>query len=146
MPALAMTDHGNLYGAVEFYQAAEAARRDGADIKAILGCEIYLAPESMHEKKELAGRKRATHLTLLAENNTGWANDRYDTLVTEAARERSPERRQSLYDAAQRILCEEEVPIAPLFVQAINLAVSPRVYGFEPNPMDILFLDRVRVE
>jgi oligopeptide transport system substrate-binding protein len=81
-----------------------------------------------------------------ANNNTGWANDRYDALVEEAARERLPERRQSLYDAAQRILCEEEVPIAPLFVQSINLAVSPRVHGFEPNPMDILFLDRVRVE
>lgn len=69
MPALAMTDHGNLYGAIEFYEKARAA-----GVKPILGCEIYLAPESMYDKKEIPGRKRATHLTLLAENNQGWAN------------------------------------------------------------------------
>lgn len=69
MPAVAMTDHGNLYGAIEFY---EAARDHG--VKPILGCEIYLAPESLVDKKEIPGRKRATHLTLLAENNTGWKN------------------------------------------------------------------------
>jgi oligopeptide transport system substrate-binding protein len=65
-----------------------------------------------------------------ANNNTGWGNARYDALVAEAARERSPEHRQALYDEAQRILCEDEVPIAPLFVQSINLAVAPRVRGF----------------
>ncbi|MBB80894.1 MAG: DNA polymerase III subunit alpha [Roseibacillus sp.] len=69
MPAVAMTDHGNLYGAIEFY---EAARKEG--VKPILGCEIYLAPESMDHRQEIPGRKRATHLTLLAENNTGWEN------------------------------------------------------------------------
>jgi DNA polymerase-3 subunit alpha len=69
MPAVAMTDHGNLYGAIEFY---EAARKEG--VKPILGCEIYLAPESMEHRQEIPGRKRATHLTLLAENNTGWEN------------------------------------------------------------------------
>ncbi len=69
MPAVAMTDHGNLFGAIEFYEAAKAA-----GVKPILGCEIYLAPEGMDHKKEVPGRKRATHLTLLAENNIGWAN------------------------------------------------------------------------
>jgi len=69
MPAVAMTDHGNLFGAIEFYEKAKAA-----GVKPILGCEIYLAPESLHEKKEIPGRKRATHLTLLAENNVGWKN------------------------------------------------------------------------
>lgn len=69
MPAVAVTDHGNLFGAVEFYQKCKKA-----GVKPIFGCEIYLAPFSMHEKKELVGRKRATHLTLLAENNEGWAN------------------------------------------------------------------------
>ena len=69
MPAVAMTDHGNLFGAIEFYEAARAA-----GVKPILGCEIYLAPESMAHKKEIPGRKRATHLTLLAENNKGWKN------------------------------------------------------------------------
>ena len=69
MPAVAMTDHGNLYGAIEFY---EAVRKKG--VKPILGCEIYLAPESMEHRQEIPGRRRATHLTLLAENNTGWEN------------------------------------------------------------------------
>ena len=69
MPAVAMTDHGNLYAAIEFY---EAVSKQG--VKPILGCEIYLAPESMEHRKEVPGRKRATHLTLLAENNTGWEN------------------------------------------------------------------------
>ena len=69
MPAVAMTDHGNLYGAIEFYQAAKKA-----GVKPILGCEIYLAPLTMADKKELVGRKRATHMTLLAENDEGWHN------------------------------------------------------------------------
>lgn len=69
MPAVAMTDHGNLYGAIEFYQAAKKA-----DIKPIIGCEVYLAPGDMMEKKDVAGRKRASHLTLLAETNEGYAN------------------------------------------------------------------------
>ena len=63
-----------------------------------------------------------------------------------AAREADPERRQRLYDEAQRILCEEDVPIVPLFVSSLNLAVSPRVKNFEPNAMDILFLEEVWVE
>lgn len=69
MPAVAMTDHGNLYGAIEFYQACTAA-----DVKPIFGCEIYLAPGKMEEKKDMPGRKRATHMTLLAETNEGWLN------------------------------------------------------------------------
>ena len=69
MPAVAMTDHGNLYGAVKFYQDCHKA-----GVKPILGCEIYLAPGKMADKKELVGRKRATHMTLLAETNEGWSN------------------------------------------------------------------------
>jgi DNA polymerase-3 subunit alpha len=69
MPAVAMTDHGNLYGAVKFYQECTKA-----GVKPIFGCEIYLAPFGFDEKKEIPGRKRATHLTLLAENETGWQN------------------------------------------------------------------------
>ncbi len=69
MPAVAMTDHGNLYGAIEFYQNCKKA-----GVKPILGCEIYLAPLTMADKKELVGRKRATHMTLLAETNEGWNN------------------------------------------------------------------------
>jgi DNA polymerase-3 subunit alpha len=69
MPAVAMTDHGNLYGAIQFYQKARAS-----NIKPIIGCEAYLAPGSMHHKEEVAGRKRSSHLTLLAQNNTGFEN------------------------------------------------------------------------
>jgi len=69
MPAVAITDHGNLYGAVEFYQEAV-----NAGIKPIIGCEAYLAPGSMQEKKDIAGRRRSSHLTLLAETDEGYAN------------------------------------------------------------------------
>lgn len=69
MPAVAVTDHGNLYGAIDFYMAAKKAKT-----KAILGCEAYLAPGSMHDKNEVAGRKRASHLTLLAASNEGFEN------------------------------------------------------------------------
>ncbi len=69
MPAVAMTDHGNLYGAIDFYQACTAA-----GVKPILGCEIYLAPFSAQEKVKVPDRKNATHMTLLAETNLGWEN------------------------------------------------------------------------
>ena len=70
MPAIALTDHGNLFGAVEFYQAAEQVK-----IKPILGCEIYVAPGSMHDKKTTNGGKDAAfHMTLLAANDAGYRN------------------------------------------------------------------------
>jgi DNA polymerase-3 subunit alpha len=69
MPAVAMTDHGNLYGTIDFYQSCKKA-----GIKPILGCEIYLAPGSADDKKKILNRKSATHLTLLAETNEGWEN------------------------------------------------------------------------
>ncbi len=77
MPAVAMTDHGNLYGAIEFYQ--EARKKN---INPIIGCEAYLAPLSMEHKEEVAGRKRSSHLTLLAANNTGFEN--LSRLITKA--------------------------------------------------------------
>lgn len=69
MPAVAMTDHGNMYGAISFYMKAQSAK-----IKPILGCEVYLAPYAVEDRKEFPGRKRATHLTLIAETNEGWSN------------------------------------------------------------------------
>ena len=69
-PALALTDHGNLYGALEFY---EAAKEEG--IKPILGCEVYIAPGDRFEKKSGAGGKDANyHLLLLARNLEGYQN------------------------------------------------------------------------
>ncbi len=69
MPAVAMTDHGNLFGAVEFYQNAEKA-----GVKPIIGCEVYVAPGSMHEKKATSGKDAAYHFTLLAETDEGYRN------------------------------------------------------------------------
>ena len=78
-----------------------------------------------------------------ANNHTGWGSPRYDALIEQGARERDPVRRQALYDEAQRILCEQEVPIVPFFVTSLNMAISDRVLDFRPNAMDIHFLDRV---
>ena len=85
--------------------------------------------------------------TSYSENNhTGFANPHYDALVLRAASEVDPATRQSLYDEAQRILCEQDVPIVPLFVTASNFAVARRVHGFVPSPMDLYFFDRVSAE
>ena len=69
MNALALTDHGNLYGALEFYQTA----RD-AGIKPILGYEAYVAPGSRFHKDAASMKEASFHLTLLAQNRTGFEN------------------------------------------------------------------------
>src|SRR3990172_2623101 len=69
MNGLALTDHGNLYGALEFYQAC----RD-AGINPILGYEAYVAPGSRFEKSGETSRDAAYHLTLLAQNLAGFNN------------------------------------------------------------------------
>jgi DNA polymerase-3 subunit alpha len=70
MDSVAVTDHGNLFGAIEFYQSAI---KHG--IKPILGCELYVAPGSRFEKKTGAERgEGAFHLTLLVKNRTGYFN------------------------------------------------------------------------
>jgi DNA polymerase-3 subunit alpha len=69
-PALAITDHGVLYGAIDFYQAAREA-----GIKPIIGCEVYVAPGSRLEKKAGSGGRDAYHhLGLLAKDETGYKN------------------------------------------------------------------------
>jgi DNA polymerase III subunit alpha len=68
MPAVAVTDHGNLFGAIEFYQEATKA-----GIKPIIGCEAYVAPRS-HKEKASSLRDAAYHFTLLAENEIGYRN------------------------------------------------------------------------
>jgi len=68
MPALAITDHGALYGVVEFYQAAQEA-----GIKPIIGMEAYLAPRRLHDRNAAEDRK-PYHLLLLAQNQTGYKN------------------------------------------------------------------------
>src|SRR4051812_29466341 len=68
MNALALTDHGNLHGALEFYQQAKTA-----GINPVVGYEAYVAPESRY-KKEGGTRESSYHLTLLAQNRTGFRN------------------------------------------------------------------------
>jgi DNA polymerase-3 subunit alpha len=69
MPAVAMTDHGNMYGAIEFYQAAQKA-----GIKPIIGCEVYMAPGSMSDKSATSARDASFHFTLLAKDFDGYSN------------------------------------------------------------------------
>ena len=63
--AVAMTDHGVMYGAIEFYENCTAH-----GVKPILGCETYIAPSGINSRED----KRSNHLILLAENDTGWHN------------------------------------------------------------------------
>ena len=67
MPALAMTDHGNMSGAIDFFETCVKA-----GIKPIIGCEAYLAPKSRLEKK--SGQGGSSHLILLVKNETGYRN------------------------------------------------------------------------
>ena len=69
MNAAAITDHGVMYGVIDFYREA----RD-AGINPIIGCEVYVAPNSRFDKEMTGGEDRYYHLVLLAENNTGYAN------------------------------------------------------------------------
>jgi len=69
MKAMALTDHGNMFGAIEFYQTAI---KHG--IKPIVGCEIYVSPGSRFEKRTGEGGEGNYHLTLLAKNETGYFN------------------------------------------------------------------------
>jgi DNA polymerase-3 subunit alpha len=69
MPAIAMTDHGNMFGAVDFYQTASEK-----GLKPIIGCESYIAPGSRLDKKASSARDAAFHLVLLAKDDTGYKN------------------------------------------------------------------------
>ena len=69
MNSAAITDHGVMYGVIDFYNAA---KEEG--IKPILGCEVYVAPNSRFDKELTGGDDRYYHLVLLAENNVGYEN------------------------------------------------------------------------
>ena len=69
MTAGAITDHGVMYGVIDFYKEAKAA-----GINPILGCEVYVAPNSRFDKELTGGEDRYYHLVLLAENNKGYEN------------------------------------------------------------------------
>src|SRR4029077_8389435 len=69
MSAIAITDHGNLYGAIEFYKECKAA-----GINPVIGYEAYLAPNSRLDKTSSKRGDAYSHLTLLAKNRTGFQN------------------------------------------------------------------------
>ena len=69
MNSAAITDHGVMYGVIDFYREARAQ-----GIKPILGCEVYVAPGSRFDKEAAGGEDRYYHLVLLAENNQGYQN------------------------------------------------------------------------
>ena len=69
MPAVAITDHGNMHGVLEFYVKAKKL-----GIKPIIGCEVYVAPQSRRDRGESETGGRTHHIVLLAENNAGYRN------------------------------------------------------------------------
>ncbi|MBI5124344.1 MAG: DNA polymerase III subunit alpha [Candidatus Omnitrophica bacterium] len=69
MPACAITDHGNMFGAIEFYDMAMKV-----GVKPIIGCEVYIAPDSRFEKSSHGIQEASFHLILLAKNETGYRN------------------------------------------------------------------------
>ena len=69
MDSMAITDHGVMYGVIDFYRAAREV-----GIKPIIGCEIYVAPNSRFDREQTGGEDRYYHLVLLAENDTGYHN------------------------------------------------------------------------
>ncbi len=69
MPAVAITDHGNLFGAMDFYSQVQAA-----GIKPIIGCEVYIAPGSRFDQSNAGGEQKPYHLVLLCENERGYRN------------------------------------------------------------------------
>ena len=69
MDSIAITDHGVMYGVIDFYRAAREA-----GVKPIIGCEVYVAPGSRFDRENVHGEDRYYHLVLLAENNQGYQN------------------------------------------------------------------------
>ena len=69
MDSMAITDHGAMYGVIDFYRAAK-----DAGVKPIIGCEVYVAPGSRFDRETVSGEDRYYHLVLLAENNQGYEN------------------------------------------------------------------------
>lgn len=69
MNSAAITDHGVMYGCIDFYKAAKEA-----GVNPVLGCEVYVAPASRFDREPGSGEERYYHLVLLAENNQGYAN------------------------------------------------------------------------
>jgi len=79
-------------------------------------------------------------------NHTGWCNPRYDAAVDEAAHTSDPAQRKRLYDEAQRILTETDVPVAPFFISLQFSMVKPYVKGLVIDRLSLIRLDRVYID
>lgn len=79
-------------------------------------------------------------------NRTRWCNKEYDALVYQAAEELEPVKRKALYDKAQVILTENDVPIVPFFISNQQNMIKPYVKGLVPNPLDLVLFKQVYFE
>ena len=79
-------------------------------------------------------------------NRTRWCNKEYDALVYRAAEETDPAKRKELYDKAQKILTENDVPIVPFYVSNQQNMIKPYVKGLVPNPLDLVLFKYVYFE
>ena len=85
-------------------------------------------------------------ITTSGNNRLRWANQHYDQLVAKGSTLKNPQDRKTVYDEAQVLLTETEVPMIPLFVSAQNLLVKPYIRGLKTNAMELLYLKRIRIE
>ena len=79
-------------------------------------------------------------------NRLKWSNSDYDKLVARGSTLKNPKEREKIYDQAQILLTETEVPMIPLFVSAQNLLVKPYIKGLKTNAMELLYLKKIRSE
>jgi oligopeptide transport system substrate-binding protein len=79
-------------------------------------------------------------------NRLRWSHPRYDELIALGSTLKNPQERQAVYDEAQILLTEKEVPMIPLFVSAQNLLVKPYVQGLKNNAMELLYLKRIQIQ
>lgn len=79
-------------------------------------------------------------------NKTKWSNPEYDRLIAEGAKEFNLQKRLDIYRRAQKILTEEDVPIVPLFIEALNYLIRPYVKGYRMDAMSLHILKNVKIE
>ena len=103
MDSMAITDHGVMYGVIDFYRAAREV-----GIKPILGCEVYVAPGSRFDRENGAGEDRYYHLILLAENNTGYKNLMDVAIIHKT--EEAEETDSRLLDLSENYVKVDEIP------------------------------------
>lgn len=79
-------------------------------------------------------------------NETGWCNSKYDSLVDKAAGETDPERRLELYNRAQKLLTETDVPVVPYINAVQQNMIKPYIKGLEPDPLNLIYFSRVEYQ